>query len=190
MNKVSKKIIMQNVRGSFVFLTEPRKNKKGENDGYSIQALVKKGSPLAKKLKSMQEQVAREAFGDKVKLGTLKLPLRDGDEERDLEANPECENHYFINCNSKNRKPGIVNIQSEPADEIDLEEYCYSGAYFHISVNLYAYEFEGKKGVAAGLNSVMLRKKGERLDGSVAATTEFAEFAEDADDDDWDDDDL
>ena len=33
----------------------------------------------------------------------------------------------------------------------------------------------------------MLRKKGDRLDGSVAATSEFADFADDGDDLDDDD---
>ena len=95
----------------------------------------------------------------------------------------------FINCNSKNRKPGVVNRRNEPADIDDMEDYCYSGAYFHVSINLYAYVFEGKKGIAAGLSNVMLRKKGERLDGSTSATSEFEDFADD-DDDDLDDDDF
>lgn len=188
MQKSMRKIILQDVRGSFVFLKEPRKADNGENQGYSIQVLIPKDSPQAKKVKKLQEIVAKEAFGDKVKMSMIKLPLRDGDEERDLDTNPECEGMYFMNCNNKNRKPGIVNRNNEPADIDDIEEYCYSGAYFHVSVNLYAYVYEGKKGIAVGLNNVMLRKKGDRLDGSVAATSEFAEFAEDDDDnsdDEW-----
>ena len=41
-----------------------------------------------------------------------------------------------------------------------------------------------------GLNNLMLRKKGDRLDGSVAATSEFADFGDgDGDNlDDFDDD--
>ena len=93
-----------------------------------------------------------------------------------------------MNANG-NRKPGIVNRAGEPADIVDIEDYCYSGAYFHVSVNFYAFDSKdgGKPGVAVGLNNVMLRKKGERLDGSVSATSEFSDFASDADDDDFED---
>lgn len=188
MQKSMRKIMLQDVRGSFVFLKEPRVSDKGENQGYSIQALIPKDSELATKIQKLQKTVMKEAFGEKIKPSMIKLPLRDGDDERDLDTNPECEGMFFMNCNNKNRKPGIVNRRNEPADIDDLEDYCYSGAYFHLSVNLYAYEFEGKKGIAVGLNNVMLRKKGDRLDGSVAATSEFADFAED--DDDFDDDDF
>ena len=188
MQKSMRKIMLQDVRGSFVFLKEPRVSDKGENQGWSVQALIPKGSELAKKVEKLQLIVMKEAFGDKIKPSMVKLPLRDGDAERDLETNPECEGMMFMNCNSKGRKPGIVNRRNEPTDAADMEELCFSGAYFHLSVNIYAYEFDGKKGVAVGLNNVMLRKKGDRLDGSVAAASEFADFAEDDDDDDGFDD--
>ena len=95
---------------------------------------------------------------------------------------------YFFNANG-GKKPGIVNRNNEPADQDDIDELCYSGAYFHISVNVYGFDAKdgGKPGVAVGLNNVMLRKKGERLDGSVAATSEFEDYAEDGMDDDDDD---
>lgn len=188
MKKVSKKIILENVRCSYVFVDQPRDQK--DDDGnvtgknYSIQPLIKKKSKLAKKLQKLQEQIAKEAFGEKVKLGMLKMPLRDGDEEREGE---EYEKHFFMNANG-NRKPGIVNPQGEKADQDDIEELCYSGAYFHVSVNLYAFERKGNKGVAVGLNNVMLVKEGERLDGATNATSEFADYAKDSDDDDGDDD--
>lgn len=179
------KIILQNVRCSYVFLTEPRKGEDGEQGKYSVQVLIPKNDPQVKKLKKAIESAAQDKFGAKVKMGTLKLPLRDGDEEREGE---EYEGMYFLNANSA-RKPGIVNRNNEPADIDDIEEYCYSGAFFHASINLYGFDFNGKKGIAAGLNNVMLRKKGERLDGSASASSEFADFAEegsDADDgDDW-----
>jgi len=93
-----------------------------------------------------------------------------------------------MNANS-DRKPGIVNRNNEPADQDDIEELCYSGAYFHASVNFYGFKAKdgSKPGVAVGLNNVMLRKKGDRLDGSVSATSEFADYAEGDSDDDIDD---
>lgn len=180
------KVIIQNVRCSYVFVTEPRKGDNGEDGKYSLQVILPKDHAQVKKVKAAIKAAAEEKFGSNVKMGMMKLPLRDGDEERDGEEYEGC---YFLNANSA-RKPGIVNRNNEPADQDDLEELCYSGAYFHTSVNFYAYNFEGKKGVAVGLNNVMLRKKGERLDGAVAATSEFSDLADrddetDNGDDDW-----
>tara|TARA_R110000822_G_scaffold84867_1_gene199003 strand:+ start:1978 stop:2520 length:543 start_codon:yes stop_codon:yes gene_type:complete len=173
------KIIVQNVRCSYVFVTSPRKNEDGTDGKYSVQLIIPKDHPQLKKIKNEQLKTLKEKFGEKVKPSMFKLPLRDGDEERD---SVEYENCYFINANG-GRKPGIANRNNEPADQDDIEEYCYSGAVFHVSINFYAFEKDGNKGVAVGLNNIMLRKKGERLDGSAAATDEFSEFADNNDDD-------
>lgn len=176
------KVILQDVRCSYVFAHQERKD-----GGFGVQPLVEKGSALHKKLIKVVDKVLVEKFGQDAlkKKARYKLPLRDGDDERDGE---EYEGMIFFNANS-GKKPGIVNRNNEPADIDDIEEYCYSGAYFHVSVNIYPFEAKegGKPGVAVGLNNIMLRKKGDRLDGSVSATSEFADFAED---DDFEDDDF
>jgi hypothetical protein len=173
------KVILQDVRCSYVFVHQERKD-----GGFSVQPLVKKGSDLHKKLVKVVDKVLVEKFGQDAlkKKARYKLPLRDGDEERDSE---EYEGMIFFNANS-GKKPGIVNRNNEPADIDDIDEYCYSGAYFHVSVNFYPFDAKdgGKPGIAVGLNNIMLRKKGERLDGSVTATSEFADFVEDDEDDD------
>ena len=172
------KIILQDTRCSYVFVNQEKKD-----GGYGVQPLVKKGSPLHKKLEKMVDKVLVDKFGQDAlkKKARYKLPLRDGDEERDGE---EYEDHIFFNANS-GKKPGIVNRNNEPADVDDIEEYCYSGAYFHVSINFYGFEAKegGKPGIAVGLNNIMLRKKGERLDGTVSATSDFSDFAEDEDED-------
>lgn len=187
MNKVSKKIILQDVRGSYVHILQPRKKDDGTDGNYGMQVIIPKDHPQAEKLRKLQLLALKEAFGDKAlkTKGKYKLPLRDGDDERDEE---EYENCFFLNANG-NRKPGIVNRNNEPADIDDIEELCYSGAYFHVSITLYAFPSRdgGKPGIAVGLNNVMLRKAGDRLDGSTTAASDFADYAED--DDDFDDDD-
>lgn len=179
------KMILQDIRCSYVFVNEQRKAKEdGTPGGYGVQLLISKKDPQANKLNKMIKKVLVDAVGEQAakKLGKFKLPLRDGDEERDGEEYQGC---YFANANSKKKKPGIVNKNNQPADPDDIEEYLYSGAYFHVSVNAYYFKSTdgGKPGVALGLNNVMLRKKGDRLDGSVAATSDFADFAADGDDD-------
>lgn len=184
------KMIFQDVRCSYVFVQEPRKKSDGEKGNYSLQILLPKNSPQVKKCKALIKKALVDKFGEAAsqKLGKYKLPLRDGDEERDEE---EYKGMYFMNANS-GRKPGIVNRSNEPADVDDLEEYCYSGATFHVSVNFYAFDSKdgGKPGVAVGLNNIMLRKKTERLDGTSSATSDFADFAEEGfEDEDYGDDD-
>ena len=71
-----------------------------------------------------------------------------------------------------------MNKYNEFASEKDLDDYCYSGATFCVSVNFYAFDKNGNRGVSAALNAVMLRKQTERIDGSVNAQAEFGEFAE------------
>lgn len=170
---MSVKVVLKDVIGSYVYVREPRPDLNGK-DNYSMQIIIKKNDPQVDKIREAVKSVAHDAFGDKVKLGSLKLPLRDGDEERDEEIYKGC---YFFNSKSI-RAPQIVNKYNQPATEQDLDEYCYSGATFHVSLNFYSYEFSGNKGIAVGLQNIMLRKQTPRIDGSVSATTEFAEFAD------------
>lgn len=193
MNKASKKVILQDVRCSYVYLQDTNKN-----DKYSLQPLIEKGSANYKKIMAAQKEVFIEAFGEEAwkKKGQYNLPVRDGDADQknggEARDGEEYRNTVFLNVNGS-RKPGVVNRSNEPADEDDMEEYGYSGAFFHVSINLYAFpkpDDGGKAGVAAGLGNVMLRKKGDRLDGSVAATSEFADFADESDDDEFEDEDF
>lgn len=190
------KVTLKDIRGSYVYLTAPRKDStdaagnviKGK---YGVQIILPKNHPQVKQVKAAIVKVAREKFGSTIKLGMLKLPLRDGDEEREGE---EYENAHFMNANG-NKKPGIVNRFNQPPSDDDLENMCFSGAYFHMTVNFYPFNHDGKKGVAVGLNNVMLRKPGERLDGTSSAPNDFADMADDGADDEGfdefeDDDDI
>ena len=183
------KLILENVRGSYVYVTTPRK-KDGEEVGYGMQIILdkKEDKELILKIKKGTIKVAKEKFGDKIKVnknGTIagyKTPIRDGDEEREGE---EFEGKVFLNANAKlDRKPGLVNKYNKKPTEQEIADHCFSGAYFNVSINLYPFDNESK-GVAVGLNNVMMcQKDAERLDGTMSAESEFAGYAsEDASDD-------
>lgn len=174
------KVVFKNVRCSYVYVTSPRKNEDGSDGKYSVQIILDKSHPQLNEIKKAIKAAAIDKFGAKIKMGMLKLPLRDGDEEREDE---EYEGAFFVNVNG-GRKPGILNRKKQPADVDDINEYCYSGAYFNVSVNFYGFEKEGNRGVAAGLNNIMLLRKGDRLDGSSTAGQDFADMAAEEDDDD------
>ena len=185
------KIILQKVRCSYVYTAYPRKNKEdGTFGGYGIQPIIPKNDPQIARLKKEIKKVLVEAVGESKasKTGMFKLPLRDGDTERDGE---EYQGMYFANANSAKKKPGMLNRNKETPDQDDIDEYCYSGAYFNVSVNVYFFKAKdgGKPGIALGLNNVMFIKKGDRLDGTVSAESDFADFEpeedEDFNDDEW-----
>ena len=130
------KVIIENVRGSFVYVAEQRKNKKTKlDDGYGMQVILDADDKQVKRIEKAIDKALVEKFGEKaLKLKKkFKLPLRDGDDE-DHEESPHLEGKVFFNANNK-KKPGIQNKQNDKADLDDIEEYCYSGAYFHVSIN-------------------------------------------------------
>ena len=106
-------------------------------------------------------------------LSVLKTPLRDGDTERpDDEA---YANAYFVNANSATA-PGIVDANRQPI--LDRSE-VYSGVYGRASINFYAFNSNGNKGIACGLNNLQKIRDGEPLGGKSRPEDDFAEEDED-----------
>ena len=106
-------------------------------------------------------------------LSILKTPLRDGDLERpDDEA---YANAYFVNANSSTA-PGIVDANRQLI--IDTSE-VYSGVYGRASINFYAFNSNGNKGIACGLNNLQKIRDGEPLGGKTRAEDDFADEGED-----------
>lgn len=104
-------------------------------------------------------------FGGKIPpRGSLKLPLRDGDTDRDDEA---YQGAYFVNANST-RQPGVVDQQVQPILD---QEQVYSGCYVRAAIGFYAFNNNGNRGVACSLDSIQLVRDGERL-GAARPTPE------------------
>lgn len=101
-------------------------------------------------------------------LDAIKNPLRDGDRERpDDEAYRGC---WFINANSATA-PGIVDADRQPI--LDTSE-VYSGVYGRASINFYAFNSNGNRGIACGLNNLQKIADGEPLGGKSRAEDDFA----------------
>ena len=106
-------------------------------------------------------------------LTAIKTPLRDGDAERpDDEAYKDS---YFINANSATA-PGIVDAARNPIIE---HSEVYSGVYGRASINFYAFNSNGNKGIACGLNNLQKVSDGEPLGGKTRAEDDFADEDED-----------
>ena len=76
------KVVIKDVIGSYVYLREARENQNGEKD-YSMQIILPKNHPQVEQIKKAITEVAKEHFGEKIKLSMLKIPLRDGDTEKE-----------------------------------------------------------------------------------------------------------
>lgn len=101
-------------------------------------------------------------------LSVLKTPLRDGDTERP--DSPEYAGCYFVNANSATA-PGIVDADRQ--EIIDRSE-VYSGVYGRASINFYAFNSNGNKGIACGLNNLQKIRDGAPLGGKSRAADDFA----------------
>lgn len=148
----------------------------GGQPKYSISLIIPKSDQKTIDKIQAAIQAAYEEGQSKLKgngksvpaLSILKTPLRDGDTERpDDEAYRDS---YFINANSSTA-PGIVDADRQVI--IDHSE-VYSGVYGRASINFYAFNSNGNRGIACGLNNLQKIKDGEPLGGKSRAEDDFA----------------
>jgi len=168
------KIVTGKARLSYVNLFQPRAQNEGQEPKYSVSVLIPKSDTATVNKIRAAIEAAKEAgkatWGGKVPPG-VRMPLRDGDTERDT---PEYKGHWFINATSKQR-PQVVDASVQPilnADEV------YSGCYGRVSINFYAYNQNGNRGVAAGLGNVQKVADGEPLSGRSRAEDDFTAVQE------------
>jgi hypothetical protein len=67
-------------------------------------------------------------------------------------------------------KPGIVDKDLNP---IMSQDEFYSGCYGRASINFYAFNNAGNRGIACGLNNLQKLADGEPLAGGASAETDF-----------------
>ena len=179
------KVVTGLVRFSYVNIFRSRSFREGQDAKYSICLLIpKEDKTTLKKIKAAIDEAMQEGasskWGGKVPKN-VRTPLRDGDDERADEA-PEYEGMYFINANSS-QKPGIVD---KDLNEILDPDEVYSGCWGRASINFFAYDSNGNKGIGAGLNNIQKVKDGEHLGAARAsAEDDFGDGFEDDEDDDF-----
>ena len=163
------KMITGKVRFSYANVWEPKSINGGEPK-YSVSIIIPKTDEVTLKRLNAAIEVAKNQgtakFGDKL-LNNFKTPLRDGDVDR---AEDEAyAGSYFINAHSI-MKPGIVDKSVQAITE---ESQFYSGCYGRASLVFYAYNAEGNKGIACGLQNLQKLEEGEALSGHSSAEEDF-----------------
>lgn len=178
---MSTKVVTGKVRFSYVNIFKSRAFQADQDAKFSICLLIpKEDKATLKKIKAAIDEAIQEGISSKwngKKPANVKLPLRDGDEERADEA-PEYEGMMFLNANST-QKPGIVD---KDLNEILDPDEVYSGCWGRASINFYPFSVNGNKGIGVGLNNVQKLKDGEHL-GAARASAE-SDFNDDFEDDD------
>lgn len=170
-------------RFSFCHIWEPASINGGE-PRYSMSAIIPKDdTDTVNRVNAAIEAAYREGEG-KLKgkgplppMSAIKLPLRDGDLDRP--GDPAYAGCWFLNANS-DKAPGIVDANAQPI--LDRNE-VYSGCYGRVSVSFFAFNTNGNRGIACGLNNIQKLRDGESLSGRISAEQEFAGLGEDGDED-------
>lgn len=165
-------------RISFANIWEP-KAINGGDEKYSVSCLIPKSDKktlarIQKAVEAAKEDGKARKWSGKIP-PNLKLPLRDGDIDR-----PDDENYedcYFLNASSKDA-PQVVDRKVNPVLDPMM---VYSGCYCNVSVNFYAFNANGNRGVAAGLGNIQFVRDGERLSGKASAESEFEAMEDDED---------
>lgn len=170
-------ITLNDVRFSYCNLFQPKppyNNPQGEPK-YSCTILVPKTNTQAKALIDQAVAQAIET-GVTSKWGGVRPPqpavcVHDGDKPRESgEAyGEECRGCWVFTASSR-RAPFVVDDQVQPI--IDPTQ-VYSGMWGNVSINFFAYNQAGKRGIGCGLNGVQKTRDGEPLDGHVTAQEAF-----------------
>lgn len=162
------------VRASYVNIFQPRIPENGGEPKYSVTLLIPKtdaatlNAIFAEIEKAKQEGVQK--FNGNIP-PMCKIPIYDGDGYRPSgEAfGEECRGHMVMTASAKNQ-PVIVDLNMQniinPAD-------IYSGCFIRASINFFAYNSNGNKGIGCGLNAVQKIEDGEPLVMRISAEEAF-----------------
>jgi hypothetical protein len=174
------------VRISYANIWEPKETPSGTMK-YSCALLIDKNDKktldrISDALKAVKNDPAsKEKWG---KTGNLRMPVRDGDTEK--EGDPNYAGHYFINANANEGNPPKI-FDKDRNEIIDRNE-VYSGCYCQAVISFYAYSASGNKGIGCGLNGLRKIRDGEPLGGVHISADDFDDDALGANGADSDDD--
>lgn len=172
--KVSTKVVTSKVRFCYAHVFEPTSIDEGGTKKYNVSIVFPKSDTALLEKINAAISAAITVGADKVMKGgklmpNVKMPLRDGDVDRPDDS--AYNGMIFVNANSL-QKPSIVN---KDLGQIMSQDEFYSGCYGRASINFYAYNAGGNRGIACGLNNLQKTEDGERLSGGSSAEEDFAD---------------
>ena len=176
------KLVTPVFRASFPQLFVPKAMQEGQVPKYSVSAVFEPGKFSKQELVrwdailKLLDEVCLEKFKKKMKdlPGNFKRAIRDGAEKGELEGYGEGK--MFANLSTK-MKPGVVDVDGNDMAADDV----YPGCYMRATVSAYAYDMNGGKGVALGLQNARFVRDGERLDARTDAGDDFKDVEDERD---------
>lgn len=146
-------------RAGFISVFKPSKSQNGKQEPkYSVRALFPPTTNLGD-LKKEASQAAKDKWGDNIPK-SLRSPFRTNNQLDN--PVPGVDDDWIVMTFSApaDKRPGIVNAKIQDIiDEVEV----YSGAWFRAQVRAYAYDNDGNKGVAFGLQNIQKVKDDEPL---------------------------
>ena len=122
-------------------------------------------------MKAAVKDAAINHWGSKEKIPKgLKSPFRDGD-DTEWDGFP---GHTFVRASSLYR-PKVINREGV---ELMTEEEFYAGCWAYATVNAYAYDTKGNKGVSFGLQNILFVRDDEPFSGKSSPEDDFSDLIE------------
>ena len=175
------RVVTGKVRFSFVNVFEAKAFGEGQEPKYSVMLLIPKSDiGTVNRIKAAIDAAAQKGlstkFGGRLP-AILKTTFKDADKDMDQDGMIFADKwdytagHYIINVSTKNQ-PQVVDANLNPI--INPTE-VYSGCYGRASINFFAYNNNGNKGISAGLNNLQKLEDGEPLGSMTTAEQDFAD---------------
>ncbi len=172
------KVLTGEVRLSYAHLSEPyaNPNQVGAEPKYSVTLLIPKADAATKADIDASMKAAYEAAvvndwkGARPQLRNALIYDGDGLRNDGSKFGPECAGHWVITASSK-RKPQVVDISNINCELAPQD--IYSGMFARVTLNFFAFNTNGNKGVGCGLGNVLKVRDGEPLSGGASAASDF-----------------
>lgn len=178
---IATKVLTGEVRLSFAHLVQPYAGIQGGEPKYSVTMLIPKtdvatyNDLIKSRDAAYEEGVKNKWKGARPQLKNALIYDGDGVNSSGMPFGEECHGHWVITASSsQTRKPQVVGI-----DNINVElapQDIYSGMYARVTVNFFAFDSHGNKGVGCGLGNVLKTRDGEPLSGGASASSDFADL--------------
>lgn len=179
MSLTNTQVVTGEVRLSYPALFEPTKI--GESDQeprYRVTIIIPKTdtktiNAIKAAIQKAAENGAAKHFGGRVPT-VIPSTLKDGDTETDdigesvLTKHPYYKGCMYMKLSTKFR-PKVLDVNR---NEVIDPTVVYAGCYGRVSLTCFAYSNNGKRGVSAALNNVLITRDGEPL-GTHLSGDEF-----------------
>lgn len=168
---------------NYIHLVEAYASDPKDEPKFSVQIRFPKDDKTAQSVlvaaaKCLGESQPKAWAGKTVNaLAELKKAIHDGDAKAEETGDESYKGCWFINANSK-AKPQVV---TRTGAEITNPDEIHSGMIGMVSINVFAYNRNGKVGIGFGLGNVMKTGEGEVVSGRTSANADFGDLFEEPD---------